>query len=36
MSCYHKTDQSVISSNPVTKLLLRQEKQLGKEGDMIG
>lgn len=35
MSCYHKTDQSVISSNPLTKLLLCQEKQLKKDGDMI-
>lgn len=35
MSCYHETDQSVISSNPLTKLLLCQEKQLRKEGDMI-
>lgn len=35
MSCYHETDQSVISSNPLTKLLLCQEKQLRKDGDMI-
>lgn len=34
MSCYHETDQSVISSNPLTKLLLCQEKQLRKDGDM--
>lgn len=31
MSCYHETDQSVISSNPLNE----SGKQLRKDGDMI-
>lgn len=33
MSCYHKPDHSATSSNPVTKLLLSQEKQSSEESE---
>lgn len=33
MSCYHKPDHSVISSNPLTTLLLSLEKQSSEENE---